>query len=379
MEISKKSEQPTLVKHTADRSSIKQLKFVGMGVLHVRKSNIIVSVNETALTFLGYPKGFQLQEKGFLEICPTMSDHDWERLILLAEGNGACEFDTVFLTHSGSFLQLRCVVVCEVGASVVDVYLSSGEQNSELLNSAFRKLKFCESFVETELMDINLKNTDLEYVATSRMFEKTFSLEAGGAIGKTPHDIYPPAFADHVASHDRTVLDRKQVITQIDVVPYTGKHLLVQKFPIFNGSSLSGIGVIAVDVTSLKDSEKRLLESKNKFSDYVDLCDDILWETDHNWIIRESNVSGASSVSGIVLRVGDNIINEIRQQLIEPGALDEFIGALQHDEISKEIFELRNGTRLKLGIKSSRVDAESAKGDKNKVIYRGILKFIKTF
>ena len=373
----KSSKHSSLVNHTAVNSSMEQARFEKMGKLHVRKSSAIVGACDIALDLLGYPKEFELHNKEFLEICASIGSDEWGELLGALEKSAACVFDGVFLSFSGDYLALKCVAVCEVGSSVVDIYLYKDSEQLDSLSDIFRKLEFCDSFMNTELLDINIKNTDLEYEVTSRMFEKTFSLEPGGAIGKTAFDIYPPAFAEHVASHDKTVLDRKEVITQIDVVPYSGKHLLVQKFPLFKDGSLKGIGVFAVDVTSLKDNERRLLESKNRLSDFVELSEDILWEANSDWVVRESNVSGVSSFSGIEIAIGVDILSELRKNILDQEAFDEFIDSLEVNEIAKKIFELRNGTRLKLGIKPGRGDESSSNGEEPKMVYRGIITVLK--
>ena len=373
----KSSKHPSIVNHTAVDSSMERARFERMGKVHVRKSSAIVGACEIALDLLGYPKEFELYNKKFLEICASIGSDEWGELLDALEKSTACVFDAVFLSFNGEYLALKCIAVCEVGSSVVDIYLYKDSEQLDSLSEIFKKLEFSDSFMDTELMDINIKNTDLEYEVTSRMFEKTFSLEPGGAIGKTAFDIYPPAFADHVASHDRTVLDRKEVTTQIDVVPYSGKHLLVQKFPLFKDGSIKGIGVFAVDVTSLKDNERRLLESKNRLSDYVELSEDILWEANSDWVVRESNVSGVSSFSGIEIAIGVNILSELRRNVVDEESFDEFIGALEVNEISKKIFELRNGIRLKLGIKPGRSDESQSNSVEQKLVYRGIITVLK--
>lgn len=359
-----------------DQTDGKNPGFTTAGVIHVRLNGSIVATDDLAKSFLDYPLDFQLVDRGFLEFCSSMEEENWAEMIQVLEHGGVCGFDGIFVTYTGDFINLSCLAVYQVGASVADIYLSEGPNNSEFLNAALRKLEICEAFLDTDLLDINIKNTDLEYEVTSGMFEKTFSLDKGGAIGKKPEDIFPPAFASHVASHDRVVLDRKQVTTQIDVVPFSGKHLLVQKFPLFKNGSIQGIGVFAVDVTSLKRSEKRLLESKNRYSDYVDLCDDVLWEADENWVVRESSISGASSVSGVSLSIGSNILDQIGNQLRDRDGLDLFVANLDQEGINKIILELGSGGRLKLGIKVCRTDSFDASESGSDVVYRGIITFL---
>lgn len=369
--------RPFLVGGKVNRSGNQPPDFRSLGVLYARKTGHIVSVSDKARDLLQYPGDFALEDRSFLEICDSLDEVEWNHLISLLDGESAYEFDGIFLTHSGKRRLLKCVVRYETGASLLDIYFTDVAGNTDLADAALEKLRVYESFLKTDLLDINIKNTDSEYISVSGLFEKTFSLKPGEAVGKTPYDLYPPAFADHVASHDRVVLDRKQVITQIDVVPFSGKHLLVQKFPLYEKGSVSGIGVFAVDITSLKDNEKRLLESKNKYADYVELCEDILWEADHQWNLRESNLAGASSFLGIRLRVGHSVIDELRAQVRDEMALNHFIDAIEPNSVSKEHFELKNGVRIKLGIKAGKADVGTSTEHEMTDIYRGIISVVK--
>ena len=354
-----------------------RLEYLQTGILHVKKSSEIVGVNAAALSYLGYPEDFNFQETKFLELCTSLKSNTWIQLIQTLESQRAIEFSAIFLSYNGQYVELKCLATHEIGASVVDIYLFSPEEGAENTSVDYRKLEICESFLETHLMDINIKNTDLEYEVTSRLYEETFSLEPGEAIGKKPKDIYPPAFAEHVASHDRMVLNTKQVVTQIDVVPYTNKHLLVQKFPLYQNESVSGIGVFAVDITSLKDSERRLLESKNKFSDYVDLCEDILWEADSNWELRETNIAELSNISGIELPVGGNVLEIFRSIVSDLDSFNDFIDSLQVDEIHKRVFELQNGVRVRLGIKPCDVANLDKSTPDSQLVYRGVITILR--
>ncbi len=370
--------QPKLVEQTSKSHGVESSDFFATGVVHVKLSSEIVSANDIAISLLGFPEDFNFRGKCFLELCPSIGTESWAILLENLEEYQSCEFGAVFQNYIGDYQELGCLAVFEVGASVIDIYLSNQQEDDEKYSALVKKLEICESFFQTDLMDINIKNTHSEYEITSGLFEKTFSLDKGQGIGKTPYDIYPPKFADHVASHDKMVLERKQVVTQMDVVPYSGKHLLVQKFPLFHNNIVSGIGVFAVDVTSLKDSERRLIDTKNKFSDYFDLSEDILWEADGNWRLRESNIVEVANISGIELKNGEDFLGSLKSYLVEPWELDLFIESLERSRIQKQIFELYNGIRIRLGIKVCILDSDvdstetAVKTDELR-FYRGII------
>ncbi len=363
--------KPRLVNHSLSDSSMAKPEFVDTGILHVKKSSKIVGTNPRAMSLLEYPEDFRLEDRELMEICESIDSGVWATLLGLIDKDTAVQFRAVFRTHRGGFKDVSCLAVCETGATVVDLYISdSVVDNSEYIDSALSRLEYYEAFFNTELFDINLKDKEGRYIATSRLFEETFGLSKGQAIGKKPHDLFPKDFADHVASHDNTVLDRKDTVSQMDVVPYSGKQLMVQKFPLYKNQSIAGVGVFAVDVTALKMSEQRQIASKNKYSDYSELCTDILWETNQDWIITESNILDTWSVSGISFRPGINVVSQLKDNLMEPSLIDEFINSLVPNKITRQIWQLKNGTRVKIGVKPINIDP----ADHNTpLIYRGIV------
>jgi hypothetical protein len=123
----------------------------------------------------------------------------------------------------------------------------------------------------------------------------------------------------------------------------------------------------------MKLSEQRHIEAKNKYADYYDLSNDFLWETDETWLIRESNASGASSMSGIQFEVGSNFVDELKKHAQTASEVDDFINALVLDHVKTEIFDLKSGLRIKLSVKPISENNENNEADISELIYRGIL------
>ena len=371
------SHQPklTVVQKYPDYISMHKPEYITAGIVHIDKSSTIVGANPRALGLLEYPIDFDLNHKGIFDICESIDSQTWSALMVALDTHTSIQFNAIFRTHQGKFAQLTCLAVCEIGASIIDVYLSPGVESNAFIDAALTRLELFDGFFATELLDINIKDKDLKYVATSRLYEKTFGFKPGQAIGKTPHEIYPEKFADHVASHDKTVLDQKGIISQVDIVPFSDKHLLVQKFPIYKNNSVSGVGVFAVDVTAMKVNEQRHIASKNKFSDYAELCTDVLWETDSDWNIRESNISDTSSVSGINFKTGSNLFDEILKHTVDKRLFNAFIDTLRSNQISTEVFALTNKSRIRLGVKPTSMNTDDKESTK---VFRGILSVLPT-
>ena len=367
--------KPKLVKNDPNYIPMQKSEYINVGIIHINKSSTIIGANPRALGLLEYPFDFNLSQKGLLDVCESIDSEMWSELITALDTHTAIHFNAVFRSYRGGFVDITCLAVCEVGASVIDLFLSPGAGSNAFIDAALSRLELFDAFFATELLDINIKDKDLRYVATSQLYEKTFDFKPGEAIGKTPREVYPAKFADHVTSHDLTVLDQKIVISQIDVVPFSDKHLLVQKFPIYKNNSVQGIGVFAVDVTAMKVNEQRHIASKNKFSDYVELCTDVLWETDSEWSIRESNISDTSSVSGISFKTGSNLFEEVLKYAVDKQLFRQFIDSLTPHQVSTEIFELTNQSTIRMGVKPTNLNPENAESAK---VFRGILTVLST-
>ena len=349
-------------------------EFSNAGVLHVKKDSTILGFNQSALQILNYPADFSLSNRSFMDVCISVNSDGWTDLLAEIEENSPVQFNAIFRTHAGEFVETPCLGSMELGASVIDLYLPRDANASSFISAALHKLEIYDAFFDTKLLDINLKDEYSRYIATSQLFDETFGLPRGHAEGKIPEDIFPKKFADHVASHDASVMAGDKVVSQIDVVPFTGKHLLVQKFPIFKkDESTAGIGVLVVDVTAMKLSEQRHIDAKKKYADYYDLSNDFLWETDETWLIRESNASGASSMTGIQFEVGSNFVDELKKHAQSASEVDDFVNALVLDHVKTEIFDLKSGLRIKLSVKPISENNESNEADVSQLIWLRIL------
>ncbi|NKB61384.1 MAG: hypothetical protein GKR95_04330 [Gammaproteobacteria bacterium] len=139
-------------------------------------------------------------------------------------------------------------------------------------------------------------------------------------MGKKPHEIYPPEFADHVTNHDNTVITNRALETQIDIVPgsETNQTLLVQKFPTFHAGTVSGIGVIAIDVSTLSNSERRHAETSDRLADYIELTNDCFFEIDHLWRIKKITGNYRRFFPGLEFSPGNSfswlLINHTREK-----------------------------------------------------------------
>ncbi len=334
-----------------------------VGIVNTHKDGVIIQGLNHVHKMLGAASDDRLPGESFIDMCCVMDNEGWRTLVKELEARSVVQFESQFRSTKGLSEHLSCTAVCEVGARVISFYVSPADAPTK--NETKRLIN---AFLDTDLVDINIKNLDHRYLVTSALFDKTFDLGRGEPIGKTALEIYEEPFSEHVNNHDNMVLEMNEVITQIDVVPETGQHLLVQKFPLYENNIPIGIGVIGTDVTALVKSEEKEKQHKKKFSDYADLCADILWETDTNWNIVDSNLYGGIWIHGINFTKGNNLLDQLKDILVSTASLESFFAKLIPNQINKHTFATKTGIRFKLGIKPT------LSGDPEKAqINRGIL------
>lgn len=111
-----------------------------------------------------------------MDFCVSIDSDGWGALLEKVEQSSPIQFSAVFLTHKGQYIKLSCIAVMKVGASVIDLFLPRNFQSSEYLNESLQRLKTYEAFFNTDLLDINIKDSNLKYLVTSKLFDETFSL-----------------------------------------------------------------------------------------------------------------------------------------------------------------------------------------------------------
>jgi PAS domain S-box-containing protein len=120
---------------------------------------------------------------------------------------------------------------------------------------------------------IALKDNDGRYVLVNRKFEELFKLTQGEVQGKTDHDLFPRYMADAFRANDRRVLKERCAFEFEETAPgENGPHTyLAVKFPLFDdGGDPYCVCVMSTDITSRKEAERQLKESKDRFRQILD-------------------------------------------------------------------------------------------------------------
>jgi PAS domain S-box-containing protein len=120
---------------------------------------------------------------------------------------------------------------------------------------------------------VALKDSEGRYLLVNRKFEQLFKLDQDQVRDKTDHDLFPRYMADAFRANDRRVLKECGALEFEETAPgEDGPHTYLSvKFPLLDDDGDPDcVCVIATDITTRKEAEKQLKESKDRFSEILD-------------------------------------------------------------------------------------------------------------
>ena len=137
---------------------------------------------------------------------------------------------------------------------------------------ASEKAAILEAIVQNSYAHIFIKDTEGRYVHVGDSFYRLFGWDSGYMLGKTDDDLFPKDIADKFAESDKHVIETGEVINMKDQLdtPDGLKHHLVVKFALRDkAQKLLGVGMVASDVTELKEAENELKRSSEELEKEV--------------------------------------------------------------------------------------------------------------
>lgn len=123
------------------------------------------------------------------------------------------------------------------------------QKNQQLLNA----------IVDNSPMAIQVKDLEGRYLLVNRQIEKLLGLRRREAVGRTPHDVYPPQLADEFLVADRDALEAGTAVQSEELIPLAdGTHtFLATKFPLVDAAGVPyAIAGISTDITERVQSEE---------------------------------------------------------------------------------------------------------------------------
>ena len=128
-----------------------------------------------------------------------------------------------------------------------------------------------------------IKGSDGRVQFANRNFGSLVGLAADQLIGKTTYEIFPQDVADEQAAGDRLALNSPGPIElneQLVLADGSVADLFVLKFPIPGSGGKPQIGGAAFDVTKLRETERSLHESEERFHSFMDNSPALAWMKD---------------------------------------------------------------------------------------------------
>ena len=125
-----------------------------------------------------------------------------------------------------------------------------------------------------------LKDAGGRFVFANREYLTQFSITLDRLLGRSLHDLFPPAVADRLAQKDRDVLVGDRAIESEELVPdYQGRGprpWLVNKFPVRDASGRRYVGAIGIDLTE----RKGLIEHQERLANLIEATTDLIGSVD---------------------------------------------------------------------------------------------------
>jgi PAS domain S-box-containing protein len=130
---------------------------------------------------------------------------------------------------------------------------------------------------------IHVKDTQGRYILVNRRFGQLAGLGRVDIVGKSPHDLFPPAAANAFQEHDRTVLGTLAPLEFEETLPRDGepRTYISVKFPLLDGTGVPyAVCGILTDITERKRAELALRQSEERLALVIQGSSDGVWDWD---------------------------------------------------------------------------------------------------
>jgi len=152
-----------------------------------------------------------------------------------------------------------------------------------------------QSILDNTATVIFLKDFAGRYLTVNRRYEALFNVRRQDIVGKSDHDLFPPAYADTFRKHDLLVLENGGPLELEELVPHDdGMHTYISvKFPLLNTNGKPyALCAIATDITERKRAEELVRESEQKYRELVENANSIILRWSKNGQITFLNEFG---------------------------------------------------------------------------------------
>jgi|GEM_PF-4515987 len=244
-----------------------------------------------------------------------------------------------------------------------------------LVEKALRKSEaHLKAIFDNAPVELYLKDIEGRYIQINRQFEKLFNVKNEDLVGHFPAQAHYQELSERTRAHDLQVLETGEVvIREEDVTTELGRRVLhTIKFPVFGDQGeITGLGAVVVDVTDLKNAEKRLQvalatakKANSAKSEFLSSMSHEL-RTPLNAILGFGQILEIDPVEPLsekqknyvkhILTGGEHLLKLVDQVLdlskIESGKMDLSMEEITLDEASRECLTLIDRSAKTRGLK----------------------------
>src|SRR5260221_1941338 len=124
---------------------------------------------------------------------------------------------------------------------------------------------------------------DLRFRRVNQTLADLYGIDAGSYIGCLPSQVWPEDFGTRAESAARRVLEADEPVLEADEPVLAGeqaRHWAFSWFPSHDvGGEITGVVLIAVDITDRRNSEEALRRSEERYRSLVQAGAQVVWVT----------------------------------------------------------------------------------------------------
>ncbi len=131
-----------------------------------------------------------------------------------------------------------------------------------------KRERLLQDVIDGSTSPVFLKDIDGKFITINKSLERMLGMSREEITGKTDYDIAPREVADYWRTHDKAAMANAQAIQIEEAADLPDGHhiFLANKFPLVDADGqVYGVGAISHDITDRKQTERKLIDSEEKF------------------------------------------------------------------------------------------------------------------